>query len=98
MLITELGAATTILIGVALGFISFAISIFWLQLFGMDIDSDSKCFMPLLWIHLLVWTVGICVAPYGWMNDNVKVWAIPFMIYFFGSIFVMFIVRMFKSK
>jgi len=98
MLITKLGAATTILIGIALGFISFAILLAWLDLFRISIDSKSKWFMPLFWIHMIIWTVGICVLPYSWLNDHFKVWAIPFMIYFFGSILVMFIVRMFKRK
>ena len=89
MLINELGAATTIIMGVSLGLVGFAILIFWVKLFFKDFDSESKAFWPLFWIHMIVWVVGVCVIPTDWLNDSFSTWAWPFMIYFFGSMIIM---------
>ena len=98
MLIKELGTATTILLGGTLGFVSFAILIFWIQLFSDSFDSESRWFWPLFVVHILAWCVGTCVVPSDWLNDSFSTWAWPFMIYFFGSLTVMALVRIFKNK
>ena len=89
MLINELGAATTILLGLTLGFIGFIILVFWLQLFFKYFDSESKIFWPLFWVHLLICVVGVCIIPADLLNESFDLWAWPFMIYFFGSLVVM---------
>lgn len=96
MLVNELGFPTTILIGVTLGFIGFAILIFWVKLFFKNFDADSKFFWPLFWIHQIVWMVGVCVVPAELLNSSFDKWAWPFIIYFLGSILVMGIVKIFK--
>ena len=97
MLVTELGFAVTLLIGASLGFVGFAILIFWIQLFSKTFSSESKCFWPLFWVHQIVWMVGVCIVPYDLLNDSSETWGWPFMIYFFGSIAVMVIVKIFKK-
>lgn len=98
MLITELGFITTLLIGITLGVVGFVILAFWLQLFFKNFDSESKCFWPIFWIHQLIWVIGVCIVPYDFVNDSFSTWAWPFMIYFFGSLVVMAIVKIFKAK
>lgn len=98
MLVTELGLAVTLLIGATLGIVGFAILIFWIQLFSKNFSSESKCFWTLFWVHQIVWMVGVCVVPYDFLNDSFKAWAWPFMIYFFGSLAVMAIVKIFRKQ
>ena len=98
MLINELGAATTIIIGLSLGFVGFAILIFWLQLFFKNFDSKSKIFWPLFWVHMLVWIIGVCIIPADLLNDSFSSWAWPFMIYFFGSLVVMAITKIIGKR
>lgn len=99
MLITELGAATSILIGIALGVFNFVIIDFWIQLFSKYFDfSKSNLYLPVFFISVLVWTVGICVAPADLLNDSFDTWVVPFSIYFGGSLIVMFVVKLFGMK
>ena len=98
MLVTELGWAVTLLIGATLGFVGFAILIFWIQLFSKNFSADSKCFWPLFWVHQITWMVGVCVVPYDMLNNSFDTWAVPFMIYFFGSIVVMAIVKILSMR
>lgn len=96
MLVTELGFITTLLIGVTLGIVGFIILTFWIQLFNKDFDFESKFFWPLFWIHLIVWIIGTCVIPYDLVNDSFALWGWPFMIYIFGSLLIMGIVKLVK--
>ena len=98
MLATELGWVVTLLIGATLGFVGFAILSFWIQLFSKNFDADSKYFWPLFWVHQIVWMVGVCIMPYDILNESFSIWGVPFMIYFFGSIVVMAIVKIFKMR
>ena len=36
--------------------------------------------------------------PYDILNESFGIWGVPFMIYFFGSIVVMAIVKIFKMR
>lgn len=98
MLINELGTATTIILGLSLGFVGFAILIFWIQLFFKKFNSESKIFWPLFWINMLIWVVGVCVIPADLLNDSFNSWAWPFMIYFFGSMVVMVITKVIGKR
>ena len=98
MLVTELGFATTILIGITLGLFGFAILFFWIQLFSRNFSEESKCFWPLFWIHQLVWMIGVCVVPADLLDSSIGVWGWPFMIYFFGSLIVMAVVNFFGMR
>lgn len=98
MLATELGFAVTLLIGVSLGFVGFAVLIFWISLFFKNFNSESKIFWTLFWIHQIIWMVGTCIVPYDVLNDSFKTWALPFMIYFFGSFIVMAIAKLFRNR
>ncbi len=98
MLITELGVATTLLIGFSFGIVGFILLAFWIKLIFPSFNADSKLFWPLFWIHLIAWVVGFCIVPYGWLNDSVGTWGWPFMIIFLGSIFVRAIVYMIGRK
>ena len=97
MLITKLGVATTLLSGVALGFCGFAILTAWIRLFSKSFDSDSRCFWPLFWVHMLVWVVGVCVVPYDLVNDSIDTWGWPFLIYFCVSPLVIAILQHLKK-
>lgn len=98
MLVTELGWVVTLLIGGTLGFVGFAILIFWIQLFFKNFSDESKCFWPVFWIHQIIWMIGVCVVPSDILNDSVDIWAVPFMIYFLGSIVVMAIVKNIRKQ
>lgn len=98
MLITELGAVTTIMMGLSLGFGGFAILTFWLQLFSKTFSENSKFYWSLFWINEIVWTVGVSIISYDWLNDNFDKWAVPFMICYFGSIAAMAIAKIFNLR
>lgn len=98
MLITELGVVVTLLIGMTLGFVGFAVLIFWIQLFSKSFSPESKSFWPVFWVHQIIWVVGVCVIPYDLLNDSFTTWAWPFMLYFFGSLAVMAIVKISKNR
>ena len=98
MLINELGVATTLLLGASFGFVGFAILLFWITTFFEPFDTDSKYFWLAFWIHQIIWMVGVCIVPSDWLNDHFKVWAIPFMIFYFGSLIVMAVVKIFRAK
>jgi hypothetical protein len=98
MLIQELGALLTLLIGATLGIVGFVILCFWLSLIFKCFDDESKFFWPLFWINQIVWMVGTCIIPYDWLNDNVELWGWPFMIYFLGSMIIRAIVILSGKK
>ncbi|MGI6028068.1 MAG: hypothetical protein ACOX81_01490 [Candidatus Heteroscillospira sp.] len=98
MLITELGAATTILIGLSIGFVGFAILLFWIQLFFKNFDNNSKLFLPLFYAHMVLWTAGTCVVSAEWLNDTVEIWGKAGLIFFVVSVVLMAISKISKQR
>ena len=98
MLIQELGVVTTLLIGIAIGFTGFVILNFWIKLFLKNFSSETKIFWIIFWLHQIIWTTVVCVLPYEWLNDNFKIWSLPFMIYFFGSLLVIGFIEILKKR
>lgn len=96
-MIEELGLATALLIGFALGFVGYAIITFWIGLIWKDFQY-SKWYWRLFWIHLILWIVATCVVPMDFLNDTIGVWGKPCLIFYLVSLVLMAIAKIIKRK
>lgn len=98
MFVTEFGFALALITGVSLGFVGFAILLFWIQLFNKSFDSESQSFWPLFWAHMIFWIVGTCVVSVDWLNETIGSWGWPALIFFMVSLVAMAISKISKLK
>lgn len=98
MLIQYLGAPTTIIMGVAIGFCGFAILLFWLQIFFKNLDTESKWFWRFFTVHMLFWIIGTCVVSVEWLNRTSDYWTTPALAFYIFSIIVMTISKFRSMK
>ncbi len=98
MLCEELGFATTFVIGLSLGFVGWAILAFWIDLLSNGFNAESKFYWPLCWINVAAWIIGVSVVDADWLDGAFDNWMWPFVIFFFGSLVIMAIVKIVKQK
>ena len=93
----ELGFATAILIGVALGYVFNLILTFWVGLVWKNF-TDSKWYWKLFWVNMVACTIATCVIPMDFLDKTIDAWGKPFLIIVFGSILIMVIYGNIKKK
>lgn len=96
-MIGDLGLATTILIGVALGYGGYVVLSFWIGLIWKDFQY-SDWYMRLFWVHLIIWVVATCIVPMDLIEETVGVWGKPCLIFYLISMALYAISKISKIK
>jgi len=97
MLYQDLGIETTIIMGIAIGFVGYAILTFWVGLIWKDFQY-SNWYWRFFWVHLIFWVVAMCIVPTDSFNDIGSEWGGSLLNFYLVSLVFMGISKIRKMK